>query len=74
MHVLRRLRFCARCFALVMVFSGLASAQEFWVNKDYLQWSAPECQKLLTDSWWSKTASVGAIFALLAPGEERFAY
>lgn len=40
--------------AAVLLASAAAVAAEFWEKKKYQQWSAKECQKLLTDSPWTK--------------------
>jgi hypothetical protein len=32
-----------------------ARAEDFWVKKDWTKWSKDECNKMLTDSPWSKT-------------------
>lgn len=38
-----------------------AQAEDFWVKKDWKQWSKDECNKMLQDSPWSKTWSKGQV-------------
>lgn len=39
---------------VVFAFVGLTvSAEDFWISKDWKQWSAKDCEKMLTDSPWS---------------------
>ena len=45
------------CFAvpvILIVACSVAFAADFWENKEYKKWSLKECQKMLTDSPWSK--------------------
>ena len=50
-----------RYFASVLVILAVAvltaHADDFWVKKDWTKWSKEECNKMLTDSPWSKTWS-----------------
>lgn len=34
-------------------------AQGFWAKKDYREWNARECEKMLTDSPWARTRTIG---------------
>jgi hypothetical protein len=42
----------------VLALTGMALGQEFWVKKDYTQWTEKEVQKIMTDSPWSKDVTV----------------
>jgi hypothetical protein len=37
------------------------SRAQFWNKKDYRQWSAKECQKILSDSPWAKNRSFSSV-------------
>lgn len=41
--------------ALVLLLGSEAAAGEFWLEKDFRQWSEKECRKLLEDSPWART-------------------
>ena len=56
---------------LMVVFLPLSlSAQGFWVKKDFTEWSARECWKMLNDSPWAKSETITEIFIeeIGAPG------
>lgn len=38
-----------------MVAALSVSAEDFWVTKDWKQWSKEECTRMLSDSAWAKT-------------------
>ena len=38
------------------------SAEGFWVKKDFAEWSARECAKLLNDSPWARSQTITEIF------------
>ena len=49
-------------FAAIIVLAALTvRAEDFWVKKEWKQWSKDECNKMLTDSPWSKTWSKGQV-------------
>jgi hypothetical protein len=50
-------RYFAGVLSIVLVAVLTARADDFWVKKNWKQWSKDECNKLLTDSPWSKTWS-----------------
>jgi hypothetical protein len=43
----------AAIFAVFMFAAVAVSASEFWVSKDWKQWSKDDCEKLLGDSPWA---------------------
>ena len=48
---------------LPMMFLPLSlSAQGFWTKKDFTEWSARECSKILNDSPWAKSEAITQIF------------
>ncbi|HLW97203.1 MAG TPA: hypothetical protein VKR82_01045 [Candidatus Acidoferrales bacterium] len=46
----------------IMAILGLAAvayaADDFWIKKDWKEWTAAECERMLQDSPWAKTALV----------------
>src|SRR5436190_2407804 len=61
---------------LMLSFTGLliaggAVAEDFWVKKEYLQWTDVEVKKILTDSPWAKDATVSAPLAALGGRGQR---
>jgi hypothetical protein len=42
------------------LLAGVALGEDFWVKKDYKEWSPEEVKKLLTNSPWSKDVTVTA--------------
>jgi hypothetical protein len=48
-------RYFASVLAILAVAVFTAHADDFWVKKDWTKWSKEECNKMLTDSPWSKT-------------------
>ena len=48
---------------LPILFLPLSSSAEgFWIKKDFTEWSARECSKLLNDSPWAKSQTITKIF------------
>ncbi len=45
-----------------------AAGKDFWIAKPYTEWSDKEVQKMLTDSPWAKSVSVGSIGGSLMGG------
>lgn len=43
---------------LVLLMGSTVQAGEFWLEKDYRQWSVSECRKLLQDSPWARSYSL----------------
>lgn len=41
--------------ALLLLLASEAAAAEFWLEKDYRQWSEKECRRLLENSPWAKS-------------------
>jgi len=42
------------CAASILLFAGVVMAKEFWETKTFDQWTLKECEKMLTDSPWTK--------------------
>ena len=53
-HTPRKSKLCFFAWLMVFVFSTPAQAQ-FWEKKDWRQWTKQECEKVLSDSPWSRT-------------------
>lgn len=43
-----------------LLLSGVALGEDFWVKKDYKEWTPEEVKKLLTNSPWAKDVTVTA--------------
>ena len=54
-------RYFAGVLAVLVVAVLTARAEDFWVKKQWNQWSKDECNKILTDSPWSKRWSKGSV-------------
>lgn len=54
-------RYFGFVLAILAVAVLTAHADDFWVKKDWTKWSKDECNKMLTDSPWSKTWSKGQV-------------
>jgi hypothetical protein len=54
---------------LVCLAVPLALAAEFWAKKSYQHWSAEETQRMLEDSPWATTVSLGGIQAAVTSGD-----
>src|SRR5262245_37884242 len=54
-----------------LLAAGIALGEDFWVKKEYMQWTDEEVKKLLTDSPWAKdvTISMHASLALSREGQ-----
>ena len=49
------------CSLLVLLLvAGAALAEDFWVKKEYMQWSEEEVKTVMTDSPWAKDVTVSA--------------
>lgn len=51
---------------LVLVFAATVRAEGFWSKKDYTQWNARECSKLLEESPWAKTRAFTSVYIVEA--------
>lgn len=49
------------CFPLMLWLAISGFAQGFWEKKTPASWSAQECRKLLTDSPWAKSRTLGDV-------------
>lgn len=47
-------------FVVLFALAGTARGQ-FWVKKEYSKWSKSECQKMLSDSPWSNSYTIGTV-------------
>jgi len=54
-------RHFAGVLAVLVVAVLTARAEDFWVKKDWTKWSKDECNKILTDSPWSRRWSKGSV-------------
>jgi hypothetical protein len=54
-----------------LIVATTALAEDFWVKKEYMQWSDEEVKKILTDSPWAKDITVSAPMAALGRGGPR---
>jgi len=43
-----------------LCLAGVALGQDFWIRKEYTQWSDEEVRKMITDSPWAKDVTVRA--------------
>lgn len=48
-----------------LFFAGVTLGEDFWVKKDYTQWSAEEVKKIMTDSPWAKDVAASVPSNLL---------
>src|SRR5690349_2110622 len=53
-HMNLRRRYFPRALILFVVAVFTVSADDFWVKKDWKQWSKDDCNKMLQDSPWAK--------------------
>jgi hypothetical protein len=51
-----------------LIVATTALAEDFWIKKEYMQWSDDEVKKILTDSPWAKDITVSAPMAALGGG------
>lgn len=54
-------RYFAVVLAIILLAGLTVRAEDFWVKKQWKQWSKDECNKMLTDSPWSKTWTKGTV-------------
>ena len=47
------------CLVGVLI-AGVISAEDFWVKKEYMQWTDEEVKKVLTNSPWAKDITINA--------------
>jgi hypothetical protein len=68
---MKLLRVAPLCLALFV--TGIALAEDFWVKKDYTQWTDDEVRRILKDSPWAKDVVIsppaGAGFTGIARAE-----
>jgi hypothetical protein len=50
-----------RLVALVLLLTSAGFAQGFWQKKAPGEWSPKECEKVLTDSPWAKSRTIGDV-------------
>ena len=63
-----RLRRDFAALFLLVCLGGLAGAGDFWVKKTYKNWSADETQRILDESPWATTLSLGGFQNHIAEG------
>jgi hypothetical protein len=56
-----RRRYIAAILGILAVAVLTVRAEDFWVKKDWTKWSKDECNKMLTDSPWSKKWGKGEV-------------
>jgi hypothetical protein len=56
-----RRRFAVSVLGILALAVLTASAEDFWVKKDWTKWSKDECTKILQDSPWSKKWGKGEV-------------
>jgi hypothetical protein len=52
-----------------LLIAGIALGEDFWVKKEYTQWTEEEVKKVLTNSPWAKDVTVSAPPGSLGPGQ-----
>jgi len=62
----RRYLFCIAAVLCAVVLT--ASAEEFWVKRDWKQWSKDDCAKMLQDSPWTRRWAKSQIASHQMPG------
>ena len=65
-----RYRMALLSFAALLV-AGVTFGEDFWVKKDYTQWSDEEVKKIMTSSPWAKDVLVSAPAGALGGGGRR---
>jgi hypothetical protein len=54
-----------------LLIAGIALGEDFWVKKEYTQWTEDEVKKVMTNSPWAKDVTVSAPPGTLGPGQRR---
>src|SRR5262245_34470340 len=57
------------CLAGLLV-AATAFAEDFWVTKEYMQWTDEEVKKIITNSPWAKDVTLSAPMAALGRGQQ----
>jgi len=52
-----------------LLIAGIALGEDFWVKKEYTQWTEEEVKKVMTNSPWAKDVTVSAPAGSLGPGQ-----
>jgi hypothetical protein len=52
-----------------LLITGIALGEDFWVKKEYTQWTEEEVKKVMTNSPWAKDVTVSAPAGALGPGQ-----
>src|SRR5215831_7706633 len=52
-----------------LLIAGIALGEDFWVKKEYTQWTEEEVKKVMTNSPWAKDVTVSAPPGALGPGQ-----
>jgi len=52
-----------------LLIAGIALGEDFWVKKEYTQWTEEEIKKVMTNSPWAKDVTVNAPPGTLGPGQ-----
>ena len=67
---MHRYRMALLSFAALLV-AGVTFGEDFWIKKDYTQWSDEEVKKIMTNSPWAKDVLVSAPAGALGGGGRR---
>jgi len=67
---MHRYRMALLSFAALLV-AGVTFGEDFWIKKDYTQWSDEEVKKIMTNSPWAKDVLVSAPANALGGGGRR---
>ncbi len=63
-----RRNFFAGALAVLLLSAFTARAEDFWIKKDWKQWSKDECAKILQDSPWSRKWAKSQMGSSQMPG------
>jgi hypothetical protein len=66
--MINKRRYTATVLAVLLLAVVTARADDFWVKKDWKQWSKDECAKILQDSPWTKKWGKSQLGSSQMPG------
>ena len=56
-----------------LFIAGITLGEDFWIKKEYMQWSDDEVKKLMTNSPWAKDITISAPVAAIGGRGQRTA-
>src|SRR2546422_8837482 len=56
-----------------LLLAGVAIGEDFWVKKEYMQWTDEEVKKVMTNSPWAKDITISAPMSALGGRGQRAA-